>query len=129
MYQAASSSRVKLPLKPYKAPTSEPSIGYITFGYAGQTRSGVRIRDMLSGSAARMVSQPDDVAVKGVRYAKLRLYLTWPGYSSAATFATIDCYNVSRASLVVAVSRHVAAFVEVCFMILRPSLFLYLPGF
>lgn len=110
MYSAGSGSRAKLPLKPYKAPVAEPSIGYITF-----SNGGIRIRDMLNGTGVRMISQPNDIAVKGVKYAKLKLYLTWPGYSSAATFVMVDCYNVSRANLLVAVSRQVAAFVEVSY--------------
>lgn len=115
MYQAASGSRVKLPLKPYRAPNPEPSIGYITFGYAGDPRGGIRVCDMVYQANAGRIAQPNDIAVKGVSYAKLKLYLTWPGYSSAATFAMVDCYNVSRANLAVAVSRQVAAFIEVSF--------------
>lgn len=110
MYSAGSGSRAKLPLKPYKAPVVEPSIGYITF-----SQNGIRIRDILSGTGARMITQPNDIAVKGVKYAKLKLYLTWPGYSSAAMFVMVDCYNVSRANLLVAVSRQVAAFIEVSY--------------
>ncbi|KAI5120658.1 hypothetical protein M0805_007995 [Coniferiporia weirii] len=111
MHVANNAPRSKLPVKPYKG-AQGPSVGAIAFHYAGSQRPGLRIRDMLSAGGARLMAQPNDVAIRS--HSCMKLYLSWPGYSSASMLATIECAQISMANLAILASRHIASFVEKC---------------
>ncbi|KAH8119314.1 hypothetical protein DFH11DRAFT_438175 [Phellopilus nigrolimitatus] len=111
MYDMDDAPRSQLPVKAYKA-AQGPSAGSISFYYECSQRPGIRVRDILSAAAGPMMAEPDEVVIQGLKF--LKLYLSWPGYASAAMVVPIECAHISKLDLAIVVSRHLTSFVEKC---------------
>ncbi|THH10513.1 hypothetical protein EW145_g1268 [Phellinidium pouzarii] len=103
------SSLKKVPLKSYtRAP--EISAGSILFESTSSRTPGLLITEMVKAEASRLVQQADDVVIQGLP--KMKLYVSWPGYTSHSITAPIDCTKITRADLATAVSCHLVNFVQ-----------------